>query len=131
MWAAQDVSGETIGTVPWVIYRIQFRKAWVAAPVIRVVLKGNVGKAVGVENEMAADGSPRRNLANGGQVWVGIGHTAVDCGNNRGHAPGVQHVYRCDDSGVGKNRIAGPRGSGVCGIGCIPQPRRNIEGEAG
>src|ERR1700683_1070683 len=131
MRAAEDVSSETVGTVPRIIHRIKLREAWVAALVVGIVLQGNIGKTVGIENEVAADWSSGRNLANGGQVWVGVGYTAVDCGNNRGQLPGVEHADRRNNGGVGKNRIAGARGSGICRVNGISQPCRDVEGEAG
>src|SRR5580704_1293979 len=125
MRSPQDIAGNTVRTVPRIVYRIQLGEAWVVALVVGVVLQRNVGKTVGIENEVASDGRSGCDLAVAARV------AAVNGRDDRGQVPGVKRAYGCDKGSVGKIRIARAGSSGIGGINTTSQARRDIERETG
>src|ERR1039458_9808910 len=110
MRSAQHIASKAVSTVCRIIHRIKLRETRVVAAIVGIVRQGKVRETVGIENEVAGDGSASCDLAV--TVHVAPVNGREDCGQS----PGVEHAYRRDHGGVRKIRIARARGSWVCGV---------------
>src|SRR5580692_10255666 len=119
------ISREAISPVTRIIHWVDLRETGVRSSKVGAILQWNIRKAIGIEDEVARNGS-RRRFANRA-CGIGPVRNLLD----GPLVPGIERLNGGHDSGVGKIGISGARRTRIGRVGSEGKLGWNVEGKPG